>query len=243
MLPELTQDEFSAALDDIASGVLANLPQASPPVDALALARTLGLAVAWDEQQLGRGRTARLASRSGAANQSSILLRPDPRRERLQWTIAHEIGEWCAHQVFQHLAVDPREAPPAARESIANQLASRILLPRDDFEDAARDCGWDLLELKTRFATASHELIARRMLDFTPSILITIFDQGRRTFRRGNLPFRAPALGHLEQVAVRSCQETAEPIYEADSTLNIQVWPIHEPGWTREIMRTEWLAE
>jgi hypothetical protein len=243
MLPELTQDEFSSALDGVAAGVLANIPQSAPPVDALALARTLGLAVAWDEQQLGRGRMARLAGRSGAANQGSILLRPDPRRERLQWAVAHEIGEWCAHQVFRHLSVDPREAPPAARESVANQLASRILLPRDDFERDARDCGWDLLQLKTRYATASHELIARRMLDFTPAVIITIFDQGRRTFRRGNLPFRAPPLGHLEQAASRACLETAETIFESDSGLNIQVWPIHEAGWKREIMRTEWLAE
>jgi hypothetical protein len=227
----------------VVASVLAHIPQPAPPVDALALARTLGLAVAWDEQQLGRGRTARLATTAGAKNHGSIMLKPDPRRERLQWTIAHEIGEWCAHQVFQHLAVDPREAPRAARELVANQLASRILLPRDEFEQAARDCNWDLLALKQQFATASHELIARRMLDFTPAIIITIFDQGRRTFRRGNLPFRAPPLGHLEQTAARACQETAEPISESDSTLNIQAWPIHESDWKREIMRTEWLAE
>src|SRR5215207_488499 len=107
MLPELTQDEFSAALDGVAAGVLAQAVETAPPVDALSLARTLGLAVAWDERQAGRGRTARLSGRPGAANQGSILLRPDPRRERLQWAIAHEIGEWCAHQVFEHLSVDP----------------------------------------------------------------------------------------------------------------------------------------
>ena len=243
MLPELTQDEFSAALDGVAAGVLAQAPEAPPPVDALSLARTLGLAVAWDERQAGRGRTARLAGRAGAANQGSILLRPDPRRERLQWTIAHEIGEWCAHQVFEHLSVDPREAPPAARESVANQLAARILLPRGEFGCDARECNWDLLELKARYSTASHELIARRMLDFTPAVIITIFDQGRRTFRRGNLPFRAPPLGHLEQTAWQACHERAESIAEADSGLNVQAWPVHEPDRKREILRTEWLVE
>ena len=93
--------------------------------------------------------------------------------------------------MFRSLSVDPREAPPAARETVANQLAARILLPRGEFGCDARACDWNLLELKQRYVTASHELIARRMLDFTPAVIITIFDQGRRTFRRGNLPFRA----------------------------------------------------
>ena len=243
MLPELTQDEFSAALDSVAADLLAQSPTTAPPVDALALARRLGLAVAWDERQAGRGRTARLVGRPGAANQGSILLRPDPRRERLQWAIAHEIGEWCAHQVFESLSVDPREAPPAARESVANLLASRILLPRGEFGCDARDCNWDLLELKQRYATASHELIARRMLDFTPAIIITVFDQGRRTFRRGNLPFRAPPLGHLEHAVWQTCHEQAEAVADADSGLAVQAWPVHEPGWQREILRTEWLAD
>ena len=40
--------------------------------------------------------------------------------------MAHEIGETCACQVFDRLSVDPREAPPGARETVANQLAGRL---------------------------------------------------------------------------------------------------------------------
>ncbi len=243
MLPEITQDEFSAALDGVAAELLAQVPTPAPPVDALTLARRLGLDVAWDENQVGRGRTARLAGRTSAANQPSILLRPDPRRERLQWAIAHEIGEWCAYQVFESLSVDPLEAPSAARESVANHLASRILLPRGEFGCDARECGWDLFELKARYSTASHELIARRMLDFAPVVIITIFDQGRRSFRRGNLPFRAPPLGYFEESVRERCHRQAEAAVDSDSALRVQAWPIHEPGWKREILRTEWLAE
>ncbi len=243
MLPELTQDDYAAALDGVAADVLAQSPTTAPPVDALELARRLGLDVAWDEGQSGRGRIARLAGRPGAANRGSIMLRPDPRRERLHWAIAHEIGEWCAHQVFSSLAVDPSEAPPAARETVANQLAARILLPRGEFGCDARACNWDLLALKERYATASHELIARRMLDFTPAIIITIFDQGRRTFRRGNLPFRAPAMAYLEQLTWRRAHEEGETVEEDGGGLHVQAWAIHEPGWRREILRTEWLTD
>ncbi len=243
MLPELTQEEYFAALDGVAADVLAQSPAAVPPVDALVLARRLGLDVAWDETQRGRGRIAKLAGRPGTGCRGSILLRPDPRRERLHWAIAHEIGEWCAHQVFSSLAVEPSEAPPAAREAVANQLAARILLPRGEFSCDARDCGWDLLTLKERYATASHELIARRMLDFSPSIIITVMDQGRRTFRRGNLPFRAPPMAYLEQLAWRCCREESTTVEQADGGVRVQAWAIHEPDWKREILRTEWLSD
>ena len=110
MLPELTADEYSAALDAVASEVLGRLPDDEPPIDALRLAQALGIAVAWDESQSGRGRVARLA-RAGESSLTSILVRPELRRERLEWAIAHEIGELAAKQVFRRLSVDPREAP------------------------------------------------------------------------------------------------------------------------------------
>ena len=128
-------------LDAVAAELLALLPESERPIDALHLARALGLAVAWDERQFGRGRIARLAGHAGRRTQGSILLRPEPRRERLQWAIAHEVGELCADRVFERLSVDPREAPPAAREAVANRLASRLLLPRDSFARDGRETG------------------------------------------------------------------------------------------------------
>lgn len=240
MLPELTQDEFSAALDAIAADVLDALPLIGPPVDALELAGALGLAVAWDARQQGRGRIVRLRGFADRQAQGSILLRPEPRRERLQWAVAHEIGETCAYQVFDRLRVDPREAPAGAREMVANQLAGRLLVPREWFGQDARGCGWDLFELKRRYATASHELIARRMLDFSPRVIITIFDHARRTFRRGNLPGQLPPLGPPELAAWRAAHEQATPAVEDSPGCRAQAWPVHEPDWKREIVRSEW---
>jgi hypothetical protein len=161
----------------------------------------------------------------------------------LQWAVAHEIGETCAYQVFERLAIDPRETPPGSREMVANQLAARLLLPRDWFGDDAERLGWDLPALKRRYATASHELLALRMLDFEPSITITIFDHGRRTFRGGNLPQRVPPLSAVEQIAWLAAHDRSCPAVKADSTCRAQAWPIHEPNWKREIVRTEWFTE
>ena len=94
MLPELTPEEFSAALDRAASEVILSTGHARPPVDAFALAGLLGLRVAFDDRQRERGRFVRLQSfargRSRGTSRTcgasgSILVRPEPRGERLQW--------------------------------------------------------------------------------------------------------------------------------------------------------------
>ncbi len=242
MLPELTPEEFSAALDSVAAEAVAALPDAAPPIDAVNLARSLGLVVAWDDRQQGRGRIVRLQEFAGGETHESILLRPDPRRERLQWAVAHEIGETCACQVFQQLHVDPREAPAGAREMVANQLAGRLLLPQPWFGIDGRNCGWDLFELKHRYRTASHELIARRMLDFAPPVVITIFDHARRTFRRGNMPGRLPPLLPLELSAWQEAHQHGRPAAASNHLFAVRAWPVHEPDWKREIVRTAWHA-
>ncbi len=243
MLGELTQEEFSATLDDIVGELLERGAIVEPPVNALQLAERLGLTVAWDTRQAGRGRLVRLSTPRGGEAQPSIFVRPDPRRERLQWAVAHEIGETQAWQVFDRLGIDPREAQPAARESVANQLASRLLLPCDWFGWAAREADWDLLVLKQQFATASHELIARRMLDFPPRVIVTVMDQGRRTFRRGNLGGRVPPMLPAEQAAWGIAQQHGEIADQTDDLARVRVWPIHEAQWRREILRTDWRAE
>jgi IrrE N-terminal-like domain len=242
MLPELTVEEFSHALDQVASDVLRALPNAAPPVDAVELAQALGLAVAWDKCQLERGRIVRLRAHAGGMSRESILVRPDPRRERLQWAVAHEIGETCACEVFERLRVDPREAPTGAREMVANQLAGRLLLPHCGFGLDGDDCGWDLFELKERYSTASHELIARRMLDFAPSIVITIYDHGRRTFRRGNMPGRLPPVVPIEWSTWQQAHGHGEAVDDSNHLCSVRAWPVHEAGWKREILRTEWHA-
>lgn len=237
MLPEILLEDLSAALDAVAADILEQAAVDGPPVDALQVAQRLGLTVAWDDRQPGRARLVQLCG-AGGDQALSILLRPDPRLEREHWAVAHEIGEATAHQVFAKLSVDPREAPPRARETVANGLASRLLLPRDWLAADAAICNWDLIAIKDRYATASHELIARRMLDFQPPVIVTVYDQNRLTWRKGNTPWRLPQPCPLEIACRRQAHESAMAVYD-DGPPAVRAWPIHEPTWQREIVRVD----
>ena len=239
MLAEIPPEELSAVLEAVAAETLAATGVDHPPVDAFAVARALGITVAADDRQRGRARYVRLGAHRPTEGKPAILLHGDPRPERRQWAIAHEIGEHTAHQVFSRLGVDPWEASPNARETIANQLAGRLLLPGDWFAADAADCGWDLFGLKSRYATASHELIARRMLECPPPVIISIFDQGEVSFRRSNVPGQAPPPSSAEMECWRIVHTYARTECAYDGTSAIHGWPIHEEGWRREILRTE----
>ena len=239
MLPEITQEELSAALDALSRELLAEAA-VQPPVNAALIAEKLGLHVALNALLPERGRFMRLRDRAGRVPRGSILVRPDERPERLQWAIAHEIGEATAYRVFDALGVRPDEVPAGARETVANLLAARVLLPRDAFISCARTNDWNLTALKQAFVTASHELIARRMLDFDLPIAITIWDNGRRTFRRANFGRRAPPVTDHERACRDKAHATGEAALQQAGGCTMQVWPIHEPEWKREILRTCW---
>ena len=239
MFPEYTREDLAAGLDAVAMDLLEQAGVEGPPVDAFLLARQLGINVARDDLQQGRARYVRLAGRSRSRPRPTILLRDDPRSERRHWAVAHEIGEYAACRVFVHWGVDVREVTPRAREEVANQLAGRLLLPTAWFAADAAATGWDLIALKARYATASHELIARRMLECPPPVIITIFDNGSISFRRSNLPGRVPPLSAAEGRCWRAVHERAAPRRIDERPLTIHGWPVHEPEWKREILRTE----
>ena len=235
---ELTADEYSAALDHVAGEALAAASVAAPPVDAVLVACRLGMVVARDGAPAGRARRARLGAHARGDAQTVILVRDEPRPERRQWSVAHEIGEQLAHRVFVRLSVEPEEAALGMREQVANALAGRLLLPAAWFGDAAMACDWDLPALKRQFDTASHELIARRMLDFAPSAVITIFDHGGLSFRRGNFPGHPGPLSPAEQACWKQVHTFNVAAALPGNRPHVFGWPIHEPGWKREILRT-----
>jgi Zn-dependent peptidase ImmA (M78 family) len=239
MLADLTLEEISAGLDAVVEEILAQCRWEKPPVDAFSIAQAMGITIALDDCQAGRARYVRLSDRSASRPKATILLRSDPRLERRQWAVAHEIGEHAAHRAFNRLGVDPCETSPRAREQIANQLAGRLLIPSHWFGEDAAALNWDLLSLKGRYRTASHELIARRMLECRPAVIITIFDQGRITFRRGNLQGRIPPPSAAEWNCWRLAHEKNRPHAENDGLNSIQGWPVHEADWKREILRYE----
>jgi Zn-dependent peptidase ImmA (M78 family) len=184
MLSEIPEDEFAAALDACAAEVLWEAGVTEPPVDALAVAEQLGIVVARDYSMPYRGRFVRLAERENdGGGQATIVVGQTERPEREQWAVAHEIGESVAYRVFQRLGVSLDEALPTTRELVANRLASCLLLPRRWFSPDGLELDWDIVALKDRYFTASHELIARRMLEMRRPIVITIRDHGRVHWR------------------------------------------------------------
>ena len=228
-------DDRLSVIEQLADELVAAAGVVKPPVEAGVVARSIGLTLAWDEHQSGRARCVRLSRRGSGAG--AVLLKPDPRPERQQWAIAHEVGEACSLQVFERLAGEALGLP-AAREEIANLLAARLLLPGCWFGPDAQRLNFDLPRLKSLYCTASHELIARRMLDLPAPAILSIFDQGRLTFRKrsGHLP--APPVCAAERRAQQRAHYTGAVQVVRDCDLHIHAWPIHEPQWKREIMRT-----
>jgi hypothetical protein len=238
MLSGLTREEIAAGLDAVVADLLVQAGVAGPPVDSRAVARALGLAVAEDQAQQSRGRYACLHP-PRSRPQPAIFVRPEPRGERRHWAVAHEIGEHAAARVFAQLGVGPEETSPKTREAIANQMAGRLLLPTEWFAADCGECGWDLLALKRRYATASHELIARRMLELPVAAIVTIFDQGTLHFRQSNVPGRVPTLSLAERQCWEDCHARNRPHELVEGPSVVRGWPIHEEGWKREILRTE----
>lgn len=244
MLSEIPDDEFAAAIDGCAAEVLWEAGIVQPPVDSLIVAARLHLIVTHDLAMPHRGRFVRLASYEDRSETiGTIVVGAAERPEREQWTVAHEIGESVAYRVFERLGVAFDETLATGREQVANRLASALLLPRRWFANDGGDLDWNLFELKERYSTASHELIARRMLEMRPAVMVTVCDQGRITWRRSNVTARAPGLIAEEKDAWRVTHETgmaADESVDGETGLErVRCWAVHEPGWKREILRSE----
>lgn len=256
MLIELDDAEVAGVLDDVVDQTLARLGIREPPIDAREIARRLGIVVAWDNAQEGRARYVRIqtppadpdraASRTITdidAGQPLVLLRREPRPERQQWALAHEIGEHLAERAFACWGMSPETSAEGTRERLANRLANRLLLPSRWFDRDGRLTGWDLRRLKARYPTASHELIARRMLETPHPAVMTICDQGKVTLRRSSSAGRVPPMSSAERAAWETAHDEARDVERCAGSLRVRVWALHEPHWRREIVRTEPLTD
>ena len=168
MLSEIPDDEFAAALDACAAELLWEAGVVRPPVDALAVAEGLRLVVTRDFAMPHRGRFVRLADREeNGGGIGTIVVGVAERPEREHWAkVAHEIGESIAYRVFDRLGVAFDEALAADRTRIGGEPVSKcaVVKPRRWFAVDGRECEVGLAGVEKRFCTASHELIARRML-------------------------------------------------------------------------------
>lgn len=226
-------EEWNCGLDELVAGILERGNASGPPIDVVSLAEQLRNRVVIDPVQNGRAR--RRDSPNGC---STIILAPDERDERMYFAAAHEIGEQFVAALCERVGeFDADSLPDSAREDLANHLAARLLCPNPWFRKRAEASGFDLLELKAAFVNASHEVIARRMLDFDVPTVITIFDNGDFWTRKTNFAAAARFLPP-ERDALARCRAEREPLCVEQEGIRVQAWPIDEDGWKREILRT-----
>jgi Zn-dependent peptidase ImmA (M78 family) len=233
MIDDLPREEVVQALDRLVDELLNSAGIQAPPVDAINLAQHhLGMVVCLDQKQPQRGR----AQRSGKGK--LIYLRPEPTEERHQWTVAHEIGEHLKVKLFELLGAQPGRTPVMAGESLANLLAYHLLVPHRWFADDVIEREYNLLELKNRYRTASHEVIAGRFLDLPSPSIVTVIDNDHIYRRRSNA---WPTHRHLEP-AEEECQRYvhyySRPKVIQKGQWTVQGWPVHQPDWKREILRS-----
>ena len=233
MLDDLPRDEIIRTIDRFVNELLDAAGVSGPPVHAIDLAqRHLGMVVCLDEKQPQRGR----AQRAGKGR--LIYLRREPTQERHQWTVAHEIGEHLKATLLQRLGTEPGQTPAMAGESLANLFAYHLLVPNRWFSDDAPQLDYDLLELKKRYRTASHEVIAWRFLDLPSPAIVTIIDNDHIYRRRSNA---WPTHRHLEP-AEAECQRYvhyySRPKIVQKDQWTVHGWPVHQPDWKREILRS-----
>ena len=222
-----------AAIDAEVEAMLDAVGVTGPPIDAIALAQQhLGMVVCLDEEQPQRGRAQRVRG------QKQIFLRPEPTVERHQWTVAHEIGEHVKVNVLKRLRLAPEDTRAMAGESLANLFAYHLLVPSRLFRAEAPERGYDLLELKRRYATASHEVIAWRFLDLPAPCIVTIVDNERIHRRRSNAWRTKRELHPVEEKCRQRVHERSEPYLLRQDGWSVQCWPVHQLGWKREILRS-----
>lgn len=232
MIDYVPREDVLANVDRMIEELLDAAQISGPPVDAIALAqRHLGMAVVLDQRQPQRGRAQR------ALGKKQIYLKPEAREERHQWTVAHEIGEHLKSELLQRLGIAPSEARAMAGESLANLFAYHLLVPTRWFAEDAKALEFDLLALKARYATSSHEVIAWRFLDLPQPCVVTIFDNEKISRRRSNAWPVKRVLAAAEERCWRSVHEQGEPSTVRDEEWTVSGWPVHELGWKREILR------
>jgi Zn-dependent peptidase ImmA (M78 family) len=233
MFDDLSREEIIDAVDRAVAELLQSAGMEAPPVDAIVLAqRHLGMSVCLDRRQQQRGRAQR------AAGRKQIFLRPEPTEERHQWTVAHEIGEHLKPALLQRLGLAPDQTRPMSGESLANLFAHHLLVPIRWFAADAPARDYDLLALKERYRTASHEVLAWRFLDLPAPCIVTIVDNDHIHRRRSNAWPTRRELAPAERECQHYVNYYSRPRVVRADGWTVQGWPIHQADWKREVLRS-----
>ena len=126
---DLTREDLLHTADRVIEELLAAAGVTRPPVNAVDVAKHLGMTVR-EESPSGRHSQPR---RAGAGN--VLVLSPEASEEGRQWTAAQAVGERLKADLLRRLGFDPAARPGLPGESLPNLLAHHLLTPASWFAD------------------------------------------------------------------------------------------------------------
>lgn len=222
MIEDLPPEEVIAAVERLAREVLDEAGLREPPVNAVALARQF---LPPQEQRPRRGQ------RRAAADD-------EPSEEQQQWTAAQQLGRHLKDVLLERLGVSADAVRGLAGGTLVNLLVPRLLLPGDWFAADAAELDYDVLKLKERYPTCTHETIALRLLDLPEPCIITVVVDGRVQRRRSNAWPVSRRLEPAEEQCQRHVNRRGRPHVVRVENWTVQGWPIPTAGAQREILRS-----
>lgn len=217
-MTDLPQEEILAAVDRAVTELLAAAEVTGPPVDAVALARQIGVAV--EPRRPRRPRPMPVLS-----------------EEQWQWAAAQTIARGRKADLLGHLGADTEEGAGLAGGVLANLFARYLLTPTAWFAQDARRLDFDLLALKERYRTVGHEAIALRWLDLPDSCVVTIAVEGRAQKRRSNAVRVGRTLSPAELECLGAVEAAGGPAEVRRDGWSVQGWPVPPAGGRRVILR------
>lgn len=205
-----SQPQKAAWEEGVALGLLEEIGDPDPPIDAFQLARWCGLEV--------RGAAIHQAQLVGKV----ILLNERVRPARRHGLVAHELAHWAL----------TRASEPST-ETSADYVAGALMLPRRAFDRDLRATGWDLRELRAKHVNCSAELIARRICNMRDAC-VAIWDNGKLKQR-----IHSPWLAEGHRRMSRFERELAAQVLATGETVQAGqlLWgfAVFQGGWRRVI--------
>jgi hypothetical protein len=216
MNEDLTREDVHHAADLLVEELLGAAGVTRPPVNAVDVAQ----------------RHLKIALREPAPSA------PRGSEESRQWAAAQAVSERLKPDLLRRLGFDPASRPSLPGESLAGLLARLLLTPTSWFAGDARACGWDVPEIKNLYATAGYEVVAWRLLDLPEPCVITIIENDHVHRRRSNTWRVNKTLQPAERECQRYVHHYSRPRVVSAGGWTVQGWPLHEPDWKREILRS-----
>lgn len=215
-------DERQDIIEQTVERLLALAKVNGPPVRPERIARALRINVLEGPLPMRRGQSYRYRG------MKFVDIGKADRDERRNFTLAHEIME---------LELLGTVGDKALRHEIAVRGAAALLCPTRFFRDACTADAFDLFELKAAFATASHEVVALRSLDFAEAI-VTVFDNGRLVNRQTSYPFGAGPVSPEERALMKDVLRSGGVQQKAWEGASAAAYPVFENEFKRVIVRT-----